>query len=315
MLFCTNYRSAIVGVGAANLFCLVSQAAMYNIVAPSTGEQGAKATDQRNGSAMTQATGATSALNGAFGGNGSRGKTGKGFQVKNIVVTPGFSYRSYDDGSLGGFAGNEYGGDISADADVYDGLIAGLYYSHLYRGGSNQFATSEKLDSDGLSFYLGKRFFDLMNAGLAYNHAWTNHRLTRATQLNMDRDSDGFTALLGASDRMGHWSWNVTPSFTYVHDGYNTQKDVDTGRMTVGMGLYYDAAKWLTVGAALSYNNFVIQGAFANQPVGDSDYFTIGPRLRFIPMENFAINVDFDDMEGSTNYRSYAAHVGLEYSF
>ncbi len=309
MLFWANYRSAIVGVGAANMLCLISQASMYNI--PTADEAADRATTQNSSPSMTQSDGTIGALGGSLAS--PRGN-GKGFQFKNPVVTPGFSYRSYDDGATGGFAGNEMGGDISMDADIYDGLIAGLFYQHLYRGGSNQFATSERLESNGISLYAGKRFFDLMNVGLSYNHAWTDHRLTRGVTRNLDRDSDGFTVLWGASDRMGHWSWNVTPSLTYVHDAYSKQKALDTSRMTVGMGLNYDAAKWLTVGGALNYNVFLQQDSFTGGAL-DNDYITIGPRLRFIPLENFAINLDFDDQEGFKNYRSYAAHIGFEYAF
>lgn len=314
MLFWANYRTAVVGVGAANVLCLVSQAAMYNVAATSPDAQAGAATSANNSVSFNNADGGSSAMGGAIAGAG-RMSGKKGFQFKDPIVTPGFSYRSYSDGAPGGFAGNEAGADISLDADIYDGLIAGVYYAHTYRGGSNSLATSEHLESDGVSAYLGHRWFDIMNTGIAYNYSSTRHRLTRAVQLNLDRDSHGFTVLWGASDRMGHWSWNVTPSVTFVHDDYANFKAMETTRASVNMGLNYDAAKWVTIGGALGYHNFVKQDTFPNSTIRDSDYFTIGPRVRFIPMDNFAINVEFDDQEGFTDYRSYYAHVGFEVAF
>ena len=239
----------------------------------------------------------------------------RGLQFKNPVVSPGVSYRNYVDHAAGGFSGNEFGGSFAMDVDIYDGLLTGLYYQYLYRGGHNLNGTSEQMHSNGISFYTGKRFFDIINVGLSYNFASADHRLTRAVNLNLDRDSQGFMMLAGLSQRNGKWNWNLTPSFGYVYDDYARQKALETGRVTVGGGLGYDFTKWLTVGAAFSYNNFVFQGTFPNTQVRDDDYWTLGPRVQFFPTDRITVNVSFDSMQGYKQYSSYLINLSVDISF
>ena len=255
------------------------------------------------------------AANRALGSFANIGSRPKGFEFKNPMLAPGVSYRRSDDGEPGGFGSNEYTGDIALDAEVWNGLIAGALYQHTHRGGSNDQGVSENLNSDGFSLYAAKRFFDILNAGLSYNFATTEHRLTRALNVNLDRNSNGFTTFLGLSDRIKEWSWSSTASFTYVNDNYEAQKDLDTGRFSWSSGLGYDFTKFFTLGAAFSYNNFVFQDIFPGGRIRDDDYWTIGPRARFYPCDNVTLNLDFDTEEGFAGIEAYVGRTGVDIAF
>ncbi|MBI4025278.1 MAG: hypothetical protein HY360_09885 [Verrucomicrobia bacterium] len=239
----------------------------------------------------------------------------KGLQFKDPVVSPGFSYRRSDDGDPGGFGGNEVGGDLAVDADIYDGLITGLIYQHLYRGAENAVGTSEHLDSNGVSLYFAKRFNNLVNAGLAYNYAGTDHNLTRKVVANLDRDSNGFSAILGLSDKKGKWNWSTTTSFGYAADDYEQQKDLDTGRFTWSGGLAYDITKYFTLGATFNYHFFVFQDVFPGAKIRDDDYWTVGPQFQFFPTDNLTVTLDFNTEEGYAGVSAYNARLGLSIAF
>ena len=239
----------------------------------------------------------------------------KGLQFKNPVLSPGVTYRSVNDSSPGGFGGNEFGGDISLDADVYDGLVMGVLYQHVYRGASNSTGTSEHLDSNGVSLYSAKRFYDLLNVGLSYNYANSYHRLSRAVTSNLDRDSHGFTMFAGLSDKKGKWSWSLTPSFGYVRDLYDQQKDLDTGRVSVDGSLGYDITKYVSLTAVFGYHNFPIQDTFPDTTIRDDDYWNIGPRLQFYPTDTLTVTLDFDSQEGYKDYKAYTLRVGVGIAF
>ena len=245
----------------------------------------------------------------------SMGSHKKGLQFKSPIFSPAFSFRTQSDDSPGGFDGDEYTGELGLDADVYDGLIAGLIYQHSARSARNNIGTKESLDSDGFSLYFGKRFFDLLNTGLAYHYANTEHQLTGAAAANLDRDSNGFSLLAGISDKKGKWSWSSTTSFSFIHDGYDKQTDLETGRFGWGGGLGYDASKHLTVGAAFTYYNFIFQDTFPNSVVSDNDYWTLGPRFQYFPYDDVTVYLDFDSQQGYVDYSAYTVRVGANIAF
>lgn len=238
-----------------------------------------------------------------------------GLQWKNPVLSPTWTYRSYDDTSIGGFGGNEYSGDLAYDVDLYDGLILGGLYQHTYRGGTNAQGTSERLDADSGSLYLAKRFFDLLNVGLAYQHSEMEHRLTRSVTANLDRSSDGGSAFVGVSKRKGIWSGSLTTSFSYAHDDYAQQTDLDTGRISLMGTLSADLVKEFSVGVAFAYHNFLFQDSFPNTSIRDDDYWTIGPRLRFYPTEEITVRLDFETQEGYQDVKAYTVRLGMDYAF
>jgi len=239
----------------------------------------------------------------------------KGFTFKNPNISGGFTYRSSDDSSLGGFVSNEYDGDLSFDADIRDGLIAGVLYQHCFRTGDNIFGTSEKLESNGVSIYTAKRFFDIANAGVAYNQVWTDHNLRRAVTLDLGREAKGFTVFLGTSDKVGRTSWAVTPSFTWLRDDYVALPDLDTGLLVLSANVNYEITDVFTLGAAFSYNYFVIQDTFPNTVIRDDDYFTIGPRFRFYPTDQLTINWDLDTQQGFNDFVTYSTRIGVDVAY
>lgn len=239
----------------------------------------------------------------------------KGFQFKDPHAGAGATYRSTDDTTPTGFSDNEYSGDISFDADVYDGLILGGLYQHTYRGGYNAIGTSEHLDSNAISVYAAKRYFNILNTGISYNFVGTDHRLTRASNVNLDRDSHGFTAFIGASDRIGKWAWATTPSLTYVNDNYDKLSTLETAVFTWSNSLSYDVSKQWNIGAAFSVSQFVVEDTFANSSIRDDNYWNIGPRIRFYPTQQWTFSLDFDSQQGFEDYRAYTVRLGADYSF
>ncbi|MBI4025305.1 MAG: hypothetical protein HY360_10025 [Verrucomicrobia bacterium] len=238
----------------------------------------------------------------------------KGLQFGEPVVDFGFLYRRSDYSGPGGFGGNEVGADMGVDADIYDGLVAGLIYQHLYRGAENDLGTSGHLDSDGVSFYCAKRF-GIVNAGLTYNFAEIEHKLSRALIANLDRDSNGFTAILGLSDKHGRWNWSTTTAFGCAVEDYEQQRDIDTGRFTWGGSLSYDVTSVFTLGAAFNYHYFVFQDVFPGARTWDDDYWTLGPRFQFFPTENLTVELDFNTEEGFAGVSAYNARLGLSIAF
>lgn len=238
-----------------------------------------------------------------------------GLQWKSPVLSPTVSYRSLDDSSNGGFGGNEYVGDLAFDVDIYDGLIAGLVYQRAYRGATNAFGTSERLDSNGASFFLAKRFFEFLNVGLAYQYTTSEHRLTRAVNMNLDREGNGGSVFVGVSKRKGLWSGALTGSFGYVHDDYDQQTDLDTGRFSLSGTVSCDIVKEFAVGVGFSYNRFVVQDTLPGTSARDDDYWTIGPRLRFFPTNDITVRLDFDTMEGYADYKALTVRLGLDFAF
>ncbi|MCC7519216.1 MAG: hypothetical protein IT578_08540 [Verrucomicrobiae bacterium] len=254
------------------------------------------------------------ALNTFVGGLGSLFDS-HGLQWKNPVLSPTLTYRSFDDTSPGGFAGNEYSGDLGFDVDIYDGLILGALYQHTYRGATNVQGTSERLESDGGALYLAKRFFDLLNVGLSYQRTETEHRLTRAVTSNLDRDANGGTVFMGVSKRKGLWSGSLTTSFGYVRDDYERQPDLSTGRVSVLGTINCDIVKEFSAGVGFGYHNFVIQDSFPDTVIRDKDYWTLGPRLRFYPAEEVTVRLDFETQEGYSDFKAYTVRLGMDFSF
>lgn len=310
LVFLCNYRVAILTLTTANLVALVSQAKTYTDAATPE-QQTQNAVQPMNNTSF----GLMDSVSGLAGYLGGRSEESKGLQLKTPVVAPGFTYRWSSDDAVGGFAGDELSGGVAADADVYDGLIAGILYQRTYRGTQNLFGTSEHLDSNGVSVYGAKRFFNLLNVGLAYNFSDTEHRLTRAINVDLDRSSNGFSMFAGLSDHKGKWGWSTTTSFGFVRDDYRSQKDLDTGRFGWGGSLGYDITKLFTLSGAFSYYNYVIQDLFPNGSVRDDDYYTLGPRLTFYPKDNLTVHLDFDSMQGYKDLASYALRLGVDIGF
>jgi len=239
----------------------------------------------------------------------------KGLQFKDPNVGGGITYRSTEDTTIGGFSGNEVAGDVAFDADIYDGLIAGVLYQHTHREATNNQDTSESLESNGVSLYVAKRFINLVNAGISYNYVGSEHRLTRRTNLNLDRDSHGITLFTGLSDKKGKWGWATTPSFTWVQDMYDQQKDLATLVFSWSSSINYDVTKQFTIGAGASYSNLIVQDTFPGATVRDDDYFSIGPRLRYYPTNQLTISLDFDSQQEYDEYRAYTVRLGADYAF
>jgi len=239
----------------------------------------------------------------------------KGLQFKDPTITPGFSYTASDDTSLGGFVGNTFSGDLGMDADIYDGLIAGAIYQHTSRGASNSVGTKESLDSDGFSVYAGKRLFDCLNLGAAYNHLESRHRLTGSVSSNLDSSTDGYTLLAGVSNKHGKWNWAMTTSFGYSNEDYDQQQTMQTGRFGWGGSLTYDATKQFTLGAAFTYYNFVFQDSFNGVAPRDDDYYDIGPRFSYYLNDRTVVKMDFDSQQGYTDLANYTLRVSCDVSF
>jgi hypothetical protein len=308
---CWRYRAWI--VGSIFMVHLMSVCSAFTLIIPpeKSDDEEASATQP----VSNPAVGMGAVVVGGMVNSMTSSRETKGLQLKDPVIAGGLSYRFTEDTAAGGFSGDEFGSDIAFDADVYDGLILGALYQYTYRGAKNTRDTSEHLQSHGFSLYAAKRFLDLINAGVAYNHVASEHRLTRATNLNLDRDSNGFTALVGASDRLGKWSWATTPSFTYVWDDYDQQSNLKTGLFSWSNKIGYDLSKLFTVGAAFSYNHLVVQDTFGNAPVRDDNYWTIGPRLHYYATKNLTVNLDFDSQQGYRDYQAHTVRLSAEYSF
>jgi hypothetical protein len=244
-----------------------------------------------------------------------RSKSSRGLELKNPVLAPSFTYKTANDEAPGGFDGDEFSGDIAFDADIYNGLIAGVLYGHAYRHTKNNLHTDEHLDSNAISAYAAKRFFDLVNAGLSYNFATTDHHLSRGVTANLDRDSHGFGMFAGASSRKDKWSWGTTFSFGYTDDDYNVQKDLETGVFGWNANLGYDISKKLTVAAVLNYYDLVIQDVFPNSSIRDDDYWTIGPRIVYYASDRFTVHVDFNSMLGYNDFSSHTLRTGMTIAF
>jgi hypothetical protein len=239
----------------------------------------------------------------------------RGLALKNPVVAPSFTYRTLNDEAPGGFDGDEFSGDIAFDADVYNGLIAGVLYGHTYRSSQNNLNTDEHLDANAVSVYAAKRFWDLVNTGASYNFATTDHRLSRGVTANLDRDSHGFSIFAGASSRKDKWSWGTTFSFGYADDDYVQQKDLETGRFGWNGNVGYDICKKVTLAAVVNYYDFVIQDTFPNSTVRDDDYYTIGPRIVYYHSDNLTFHADFDSQLGYNDMSSHTLRVGADIAF
>ena len=240
----------------------------------------------------------------------------QGFQFKDPVISPSGTYRYYHDSSTpAGFGGHDWSAEFSLDADIYDGLITGVFYQRLTRNGHNSTGTSEDLDSDSVSLYAAKRFIDLINAGAAYNLSIADHDLQGTAIASLDRTSNGFTAFTGVSDKLDDWFLSSTLSFTYAHDNYRVQPYLDTGLITLANEVSYDVVDFFTLGLAFSYNNFVIQDTFPGVTAVDDDYWMVGPRFRFFPTDELTVSLDLDTEEGFRHYDAYTVRVGCNYAF
>jgi hypothetical protein len=239
----------------------------------------------------------------------------QGLQFKDPIISSRFTYRQdHDSSSPGGFDDDEYSGELSLDADIYDGLLAGLLYQHADRAGHNSVGTNEQMYSDGFSLYLAKRFLELVNAGAAYNFVNVDHQLTGTTAVDLDRVSNGFTVFAGVSDKIGEWYLAGTASFVYVHDDYDAQNNLDTGMFTFAAEASYDVTEVVTAGVGASYNRYVIQDTLAGSPL-DSDYFAVGPRFAFFPTDDVTVRLDLETWQGYVNYDAYKVSVAVDYAF
>lgn len=239
----------------------------------------------------------------------------QGFQFKDPILCSGFTYRNdHDSSSPAGFHNDEYSGDLSIDADIFDGLIAGALYQHMSRDGTNSLGTKEDLNANGFSLYLAKRFFELMNVGAAYNYMNNDHQLKGPGAADLDSDSNGFTTFAGVSDKIDDWFLATTVSFVYATDDYDVQQNLDTGMLSWGGEVDYDVTDWFTPGVIFSYNRYVIQDTFSGT-AHDNDYWSVGPRLAFYPADDVTVHVDFETWQGYTGYDSYKLRIGLDYAF
>jgi len=311
LMFLSTQRTFLISMTAANLFALVCQANTYAPPKATDDEVKASATQPMNNTAFGQMNSVGGALESSIG----RGGRTKGLQFHTPVLASGLEYRSTHDTTLGGFTGNEYSGDIAVDADIYDGLIAGVLYQHTHRGAWNAQDTSERLDADGVSLYFGKRLFDCLNLGVSYNHGETEDRLTRSLNTNLDRTSDGYTLLAGVSNKHGKWNWATTLSFGYVNDDYDQQQTLQTGRFGWGGSLGYDITKQFTLGAAFTYYNYVFQDTFNNIAPRDDDYYDIGPRLSYYLNDRTTLKLDFDSQQGYTDFGAYTLRASFDLAF
>ncbi len=281
--------------------------------------------DQQKAAAVQSNTNPSLGLTDSFAGKAASltSRMGRGLQFETPVVSPAISGTAFEDDQPGGFGGWEVNGELGLDADIYDGLIAGLIYQHSYRDAQGPRATGEHRDSNGISFYLAKRFFDIFNTGLAYNFVSNEHRLTGGTTANLDSDAHGVTGLAGISDRKvfwtksNKWSWATTTSFAFFTDDYDatSNTDTDTGRFTWGGNLGFDFTEYFTLSGVFNYHNFVIMDAFNGVPGRDDDYWTLGPRFQFYPLDNVTISLDFESMQGYTDYSSYTLRLGANLGF
>lgn len=243
------------------------------------------------------------------------GKT-QGLQFKDPVISPSGTYRYYHDSSTpAGFGGHDWSGEFTLDADVYDGLITGVFYQRLTRNGSNSTGTSEDMDSDAFSLFVAKRFMELINVGASYNLSITDHNLEGTAVADLDRLSNGFTSFVGASDKLEEWFLSSTLSFTYAHDNYRTQPFLDTGMISWANEVMYDVMENFTAGFGFSYNNYLIQDTFPGVTSIDRDYWTVGPRFRFYPTDTLTVSLDLDTQQDFKAYDSYTVRVGCNYAF
>lgn len=315
-----SFQNRLWLVGGLFTLALISSSSAFTLIVlpPSSGNN--QVSGEQQASSATQpvvnpAVGMGNRVSGQVIQSLTGGRRTKGLQFKDPHVGAGLNYRSTEDTIAGGFKGDEYGGDLSFDADVYDGLILGTLYQYTYRGAENSQGTSEHLGSHGVSFYAAKRFLNLLNAGMSYNHVETEHRLTRAINVNLDRDSNGFTAFVGASDRHEKWTWATTPSFTYVYDHYDQQDQLETGLFAWSNTIGYDLCKQLTLSAAFIYNYLAVQNTFGNVAVRDDDYWVIGPRLRYYATKDLTVGLDFDSQQSYNNYNAYTVRLSADFAF
>jgi hypothetical protein len=239
----------------------------------------------------------------------------RGLELKSPMVYPSVTYKTLNDESFGGFDGDEVAGDISFDADIYSGLIAGIIYNHAYRSAQNDFNTDEHMNSNGVSLYGAKRLHDLVNVGASYNFTHADHRLSRGVTANLDCDSNGFILFGGLSNRSNKWSWGTTASFGYVSDDYVEQKDLETGRFAWNANVGYDFSKYVTLAGVINYYNIIFQNVFPGASIRDDDYYTLGPRILIYPNDSIVVHIDFDSMLGFNDISSHTLRTGMTIAF
>ena len=258
----------------------------------------------------------TSAAKMALSALSNQSPKSQGFQFKDPVISPSGTYRYYDDSSTpGAFHGHDYSGELSLDADIYDGLLAGVFYQGLTRHGRNITGTSEDLLSNSVSLYAAKRFIDLINAGVSYNVSFTDHALKGAVAADLDRISNGGTGFVGVSDKIDQWFLASTGSFTFASDNYEAQPTLDMGLASWSNEVSYDVVDFFTLGLAFSYNNYVIQDTFPGVTAVDDDYWMVGPRFRFFPTDQLTVSLDLDTQQGFRDYEAYIVRLGCNYAF
>jgi hypothetical protein len=247
----------------------------------------------------------------------------RGLQFKDPVFAPAVFLRLINDESPGGFYGDEFGQEFSFDADIYNGLIAGLFYQHTYRDARNDAGTDEALDSHGTSFYLAKRLANLFNVGASFNYVSTDHGLSPndnnnflpGITANLDRETQGFTLFGGLSDRKDKWSWSTMATAAFSADDYAVQEDLNTGLFGISGNLAYDFHKYLTIGAAINYTNLIFQDTFPDTGIRDDDYYTIGPRVRIYPTDHLTVRLEFDSQFGYRDLSAHTLRAAIEYAF
>lgn len=260
----------------------------------------------------------TGAANSALSALSSKSPKSQGLQFKDPVVSPSGTYRYYHDSSTpGSYGGHDYSGEISLDADIYDGLLAGVYYQGLTRHGRNITGSTEDMLSNSVSLYAAKRFIDLINAGVSYNVSFTDHHLRGTAVADLDRISNGATGFVGVSDKIEQWFLASTVSFTFASDDYDAQNlaTLDTGLASWSNEVSYDLFDVFTLGLAFSYNNYVIQDTFPGVTAIDDDYWMVGPRFRFFPTDQLTVSLDLDTQEGFKNFDAYIVRLGCNYAF
>jgi hypothetical protein len=314
----SNQRIVILALSAAGIFAATSQVHAYpsddtTSEPPPTPEQQAAAATQP---AANPAVSIGSTVVGGIVSVLSSSRTTRSLSFKDPLLSIGTTYRSTDDEGTGGFASNEVSGDVSFDFEIYNGLILGGLYQHTEREGQGDTTSFEDLASDAFSVYLAKRFWDAMNFGVAGNLVLSEHDITDTVPVvDLDRTSYGATVFVGASNKHGKWNWSTTPSLSIIRDDYHSFNDINTGVFNWMNTLSYDVNKWFTLGAAGSYTTFVIQEAFSNVPNRDSDYWNIGPRLRFFPCDRATINFEVDSQQGFINYTSLSVRLSAQLAF
>jgi hypothetical protein len=282
-----------------------------------------KTLDQEIGSATSSVNSpsigaGTSAAGAALSALSNQSPKSQGFQFKDPVVSPSGTYRYYHDSSTpGSYGGHDYSGEVSLDADIYDGLLTGVYYQGLTRHGRNITGSTEDMLSNSVSLYTAKRFIELINAGVAYNVSFTEHHLNGTAVADLDRISNGATAFVGVSDKIEKWFLASTVSFTFASDDYEAKNlaTLDTGLASWSNEVSYDLLDFFTLGLAFSYNNYVIQDTFPGVTAVDDDFWMVGPRFRFFPTDQLTVSLDLDTQEGFKNFDAYIVRLGCNYAF